>query len=108
MSDLLRDQIHFLLLFADNATPRLQKEKLLETISKYQLLALSEVSYNTVVGSMQFSPSEKARLKRHARALRILGNKRKSIAARRRVLTVPIVELLLYITIDFIRNLLCD
>lgn len=95
MGDVIQDQIHFLLLFVSDDTSRQQREALLDTITKVQLHALSEVSLNILKGSLGLSTAQKQALKRHASRLRLLSHKKSTLNERRECLTVSLVYAIL-------------
>ena len=64
MADLIKDNIHFIILLQSPGTSKDQKNMLIKTISKGQLKALSEIAYNTLQGYRDFNADDKRRLKR--------------------------------------------
>lgn len=108
MADVIKDNIHFIILVQDTKTSRKQQEMLISTISNSQLKALSEIAYNTLKGSIDLEADEKRRLKRYAQALRTLGDKKASIASRRETLSVPLINTLLPAVLQYITTLISD
>ena len=106
MSDNIRNQVHFLMLMASDDTSRQQKDALLQTINKDQVRAVSEACYNVLIGHLQITEPERARLRRYAKTLREVGDKRNTIVNRRQLLTVPLLEAVLKILIRYIQPLL--
>ena len=104
MSLIIQDQIHFLLLFVSEDTTRDQREALLDTVTKHQLNALSEVSLNILKASVELSPRQKLCLKKHASKLRTLSAKKSTLSQRRNTLTVPFVLALLNPIKDFLTH----
>ena len=104
MSDKIKRNIHFLLLLASTEASRHQKLKILDTISKDQLFCLSEIAWNCLQGSLDINASQKATLKRHLSKVRILASRKASIAQRKQVLTVPMIEVLLLTAHNFLKH----
>ena len=108
MDSVIKDNIHFIILLQDSKTPREQQQMLINTISRGQLKALSEIAYNTLKGSIDLGADEKRRLKRYANALRTLGDRRATIAARRESLSAALLNALLPAVLQFIKALLSE
>ena len=73
MSGLLEQQDDFLEMF--RTTHTLQRQALLRIIDKSQLEALREIAHNVIKGNVILSPSDKSRLKKYKKVLRVLGRK---------------------------------
>lgn len=108
MSGTIRDQLNFLILLESAHTSQQQKQALLQTINRYQLKALSEIAHNILAGNTPLSTVQTAKLRRHRRALRVLGSKRAGYNQKKEVLSVPLVNLILSQTLDFILHLFND
>lgn len=106
MDNVIKHNIHFIHLLHAEDTSRDQKEMLIRTVSKNQLRALSEIAYNTLKGSIELEEVNKRRLKRYAHALRVLGDRRKSISDRREVLSIPLLNILLPAVFHYITTLI--
>ena len=105
MSDKLINNLHYLLLLADTSTSRAQKQALLQTASKVQLLTISEIALNVTRGSLPIEPAVKSTLVRHVGNIRVLASKRATLTDRREALTVPVVEALLLPARTFLKQL---
>ena len=70
---LIIQERHFLLLFVQT-TPS-QRKALLQTITRQQLRALSQIAHNIVKSKKQLTATEKKTLKRERRLLHILGDR---------------------------------
>lgn len=97
MSKLIKDQSPFLHLLMSEKTPKPQTAAILKTISKDQLNALTEISYNLLKGHIPLSDTQKKSLKKHARKLKILSKPKGSLKSRKEILTPALVVLLLRI-----------
>ena len=73
MMQLIIQERHFLLLFVQT-TPS-QRKALLQTITRQQLRALSQIAHNIVKSMIQLTATEKKTLKRERRLLHILGDR---------------------------------
>ena len=73
MVQLIIQERHFLLLFAET-TPS-QRKVLLQTITRKQLRALSQIAHNIVKFKIQLTTAEKRTLKRERRLLHIFGDR---------------------------------
>ena len=73
MVQLIIQERHFLLLFVQT-TPS-QRKALLQTITRQQLRALSQIAHNIVKFKIQLTATEKRILKRERRLLHILGDR---------------------------------
>ena len=73
MVQLIIQERHFLLLFVQT-TPS-QRKVLLQTITRKQLRALSQIAHNIVKFKIQLTTAEKRTLKRERRLLHILGDR---------------------------------
>ena len=105
MSQLLVEQRHFLMMMASTSVSREQKQVILDTISKPQLRAVTEISHNLLIGHITMTSGEKAVLKRYATKLREVADSRNSAAKRRSALTVTLIEHLMRLVLDIIKNL---
>ena len=74
MTALIRQQRHFLHLFLQ--TTPIQRKALLQTVTKHQMKALSQIAHNVVKGNLPLSSVEKKRLKNARRLLHLLGDTR--------------------------------
>lgn len=73
MVQLIIQERHFLLLFA--RTTSAQRKVLLQTITRHQLRALSQIAHNIVKSKIVLTPIEKATLKRERRLVHLLGDR---------------------------------
>lgn len=73
MVQLLVQERHFLLLFL-HTTPA-QRKALLQTITRHQLRAISQIAHNIVKFKIQLTTVEKRTLKRERRLLHLLGDR---------------------------------
>ena len=96
--------IHFIFLLASKDTPRPQKQVLIETISKIQLAAISELALNVLKGYIPLDEVQARRLKRHRRKLRKLGNKRTTNKQRRQAFNLQLSDILLEPCVEFIKS----
>ena len=85
MVQLIIQDRHFLVLFV--RTTSAQRKMLLQTITRHQLRALSQIAHNIVKSQMQLTSAEKATLKRERRLVhllreRVLGYQHKNIKKR--------------------------
>lgn len=71
--ELLKEQRHFLVLFTQSKPS--QRKALLQTITKDQLRALSQIAHNIIKLRIKLSSAEKSQLKRERRLLYILGDR---------------------------------
>ena len=72
MFELIHEWRHFLKLFVQTSST--QRKGLLQTITKRQLRALSQIGHNCITFRIKLNPTEKALLKRERRLLYILGD----------------------------------
>lgn len=106
MVRLLVQERHFLLLFVQT-TPA-QRRALLQTITRHQLRAISQIAHNVIRFKIQLTPDQKKMLKRERRLLHLLGDralgfqhKKKAVLDRQRF-----VYTLLKIAIPYIETVL--
>lgn len=85
MSKVVRKQAHFLQLLKDTASAA-QRKALLDTITKEQLLALTEVTYNLLHGPVSIKESHKKQLQRNQKFIRLLGDPKTGTKQKRRAL----------------------
>ena len=105
MSQLLKSNVHFFLLLANTQTSQQQKRAILKTISKYQVNAISELALNIIKGTVALDTEQKQILKRHAKCLRIIAQRKNSIAARRSCITIQLVEAVLSVCHNILEQL---
>ena len=108
MGSLIKKQIHFLLLMADTHTSQKQKQAVLNTINKHQVNAISELALNIIKGTFTLNEQHKTRLRRHAKSLRVLAERRNTITVRRGVITLQLVEAVLALCISFLQQVNSD
>ena len=92
MGELIRQQRHFLQLFVQT-TPS-QRKVLLQTVTKPQLKALSQIAHNIIRGNIPLNSTDKTPLKRDRRLIYLLGDKRLGFVHKKRL--VQSKELTLY------------
>lgn len=85
MSKLVKDNLYFLRTLMKTPSKR-QAQMLLDTITKDQLLALTEVTMNLLHGVIQLSPVHKKQLASHKRFIRQLGDKHVGLKKKRQLL----------------------
>ena len=86
MSNTIRDNSAFLHLIMSPDTPKAQVTYILETVSKAQLMALTEIAYNLLKGNIKIDESHKSTLRKHAHKLRLLSKAKLPAKTRREVL----------------------
>lgn len=74
MSKLLNEQRSFLQLICN--TSKQQRRALLNTVTKKQLKALSEIAHNVVKGTIVLTPEEKRILRRNKKIINTLAAKK--------------------------------
>ena len=106
MVQLLVAERHFLLLLVQ--TTSAQRRALLQTITRQQLRAISQIAHNIVKFKIQLTTVEKKTLKRERRLLHLLGDrtlgyhhKRKAILDKQRF-----VYILLKIAVPYLKAVL--
>ena len=77
MSTLVRKNINFLVLLADDSISREQKKALLKTSSKEQLKAIVEITYNILQLQFPISKVYKSRLIKKGRDLETITDRNK-------------------------------
>lgn len=85
MSKLVKKQAAFLRLVKDTSS-KTQRKALLDTATKEQLLALTEVTYNLLHGSLTLKGIHKKQLQRHKKFVRLLGNPRVGVRLKQKAL----------------------
>ena len=83
MGELIKQQRHFLRLFVQT-TPS-QRKALLQTVTKPQLRALSQIAHNIIRGIIPYNSSDRDSLKRDRRFVYLLGSRRLGLAHKRRL-----------------------
>ena len=84
MVELVRKQRHFLNLMIQ--TPPKQRKRLLETITRDQLKAFSQIAHNIVKAVLVLTPSEKDTLRKRRRVIHLLSNKRTGYERKKQVI----------------------
>ncbi len=74
MSELVRKQRHFINLLSE--TDQKQRKRLLETITREQVKAISQIAHNVIKSVVKLAPSEKEKLKKRRRFIHVLGNRK--------------------------------
>lgn len=85
MSKLVRDNLYFLKAVAKTPSKR-QSQMLLDTATKDQLLALTEVTMNVLHGVIPLAAPYKKQLAKHKRFIRQLGDKHVGLKQKRQSL----------------------
>jgi hypothetical protein len=106
MSKLLKGNAYFLHLMSDKSTSKIQVKALLQTISKDQLNALTEIAFNILKGNIPLTENQKKKLRQHRPSLRILGVKKNSANRRKAVLKPFLVVTVLKIVSPVLKSLL--
>ena len=106
MGDLIRQQRHFLRLFEQTSTA--QRRALLETATKYQVKALSQIAHNIINGNVPTSSTEKQLLKKERRLLHLLGDKQLGFAHKKRLIQSKqrILHILVKIAVVYLKAVL--
>ena len=81
MSTNLERASHFLLLLKETRLP--QAKALLLTLDNHQALAISEIVFNLLEGSISLCPQLKSKLARKKDILHLIGSKKTSMKARK-------------------------
>ncbi|MES9883159.1 MAG: hypothetical protein ABW185_20030 [Sedimenticola sp.] len=68
----IKEQRHFLQLFL--IASRDQRTQLLNTVSREQLKALTEIAHNVLRYVITLTPTQRSKLKRRQRTIRLLGD----------------------------------
>lgn len=84
MSELVRKQRHFVLLFTQTTTK--QRKVLLDTITVDQLKAISQIAHNIIKTVLVLTLTEKETLKKRKRLIHLLGNKRAGFKRKKKAL----------------------
>ena len=95
MSRIIRDNSAFLHLLMCSDTPKAQAKALLDTISKMQLNALTEIAFNLLKGTIKITENHKSSLRRYAGKLRILSKTKLPTKSKKDILTPTFVASLL-------------
>lgn len=85
MSKLINNHTAFLTLTAETPS-RGQRKALLNSATKEQVLALSEIAHNLLQGNIQLGVESKSRLRKFKSLYRRLGQIKSSISARKRII----------------------
>ena len=93
MSRLISRQLTFLRFF--EKAPALQQQLLARHLTAEQANVVTEIAYNLLSGTVTLAPEDKRRLKRHAKAIRIIGNAKYGLKKRKRAMTRTIVHALI-------------
>lgn len=72
MGDLIREQRHFLRLFVQ--TTPVQRKALLQTVTREQIKAFSQIAHNIIKGNVPIHQKEKRQLAKQRRLLHLLGD----------------------------------
>ena len=83
MSDLVKKEKHFILLFLNTSTS--QQKKLIKIMSTRQLRAIVQIVYNTLQGNLKVSDVIKKQLQRNKRVIRQFIAKGLSIQRRKHI-----------------------
>lgn len=107
MSKNVKQQLAFIKLLAGSA-PTAQRKLLLETITKDQLLALSEIALNLLSGVLVLSPSNKKKLSKHKNFIRLLSDKKISRTSKKKAIQNKgaLISLMLKAILPSLQNLL--
>ncbi len=85
MSELVRKQRHFLNLLSE--TDPKQRKRLLETITRKQVKAVSQIAHNVIKSVVKLTSSEKERLQKRRRFIHVLGNRMIGYERKRRAIS---------------------
>lgn len=106
MSELIRQQRHFLLLFVQ--TIPAQRKALLQTITKNQLRALSQIAHNFIKHNIKILSKDKERVRRERRFIHLLGDKRLGFVHKKKLIQSKqrILQFLVGIAVDYLKPIL--
>lgn len=106
MVQLLLQERHFLLLVVQT-TPS-QRKTLLQTITRHQLRAISQIAHNIVKFKIQLTSVEKKALKRERRLLHLLGDRTLGYHHKKKVIweNQRFVYILLKIAVPYLKAVL--
>ena len=65
---------------------KLQRKALIDTITKDQLRALTEITINLLQGILSLSPVHKSKLRKHRKLIRLIGDKSISLKTKKKSL----------------------
>ncbi len=84
MTELVRKQRHFVNLLEE--TEPKQRKILLETITRKQMRAVSQIAHNVIKSVVVLTSSEKEKLKKRRRFIHVLGNRKIGYERKRRAI----------------------
>jgi len=107
MSRNVKQQFAFIQLLADNKSSN-QRNLLLKSITRDQLLALSEIALNLLRGVLVLSPANKKKLSKHKSFIRLLSDKKVTQVSKKKAVESKgsIVSLMLKGVLHSLENIL--
>ena len=105
MVQLIIQELHFLFLFV--RTTSAHRKVLLQTITRHQLRALSQIAHNIVKSKIVLTPIEKATLKRERRLVHLLGDRTLGYQHKKAIRNKPrLICILLNIALPYLKDIL--
>ena len=85
MSTTLKKHWTFLQLLLESESSK-QKKALLDTITRGQIIALSEIAHNLIQGTIPISTQTLNRLRKHRSLIELLGDKKTSVYTKKQAI----------------------
>ena len=106
MTALIRQQRHFLHLFVQ--TTPIQRKVLLQTVTKDQMKALSQIAHNIIKGTVALGAAERQKLKSERRLIHLLGDTRLGFVHKKSLVQSKqrVLRLLVNIAVAYLQPIL--